>query len=354
MIKLKKIIMWLMISIAVQTGILFYLSNFYLTDDYEVTFTQESIGSSINNIVDIKLPQDAEKVKLSPLGKYVSYALKNKLHVIRLDDGTDNTINLDNEIGDYFFRWHDYEDKLIIAERKTIQNEDGIKIYNYNPKDNIKQEALDYNNKSKTYKFSTKDVEIADIQLNTLNTILYVKALNKNGTSYINRLDISDGMHKIPLSNSNFGEFFVLKQKDELVFEDLSKEKIYITNKSRTEEIKITAHNELRLLKVDKEDTIYIGELENNMIKAIYYSDKDYKEWRSISLEKPTVLENIYLYNYENIYSIDKTENTVTNINSKDHIKFEGKFLGMNHKGILYLNEENSIVTKLINTKVTK
>ena len=348
--KFKKILIWIIISLVLQTAFLFYLSNFYLVDDYKVTFTQEKSVTSMKEDIKIKLPLEASNIKLSSSGKYASYMLKDVLHVINLKDGKDNIIDLTNSINNYFFKWHDSEEKMIISEKKSTKNEAGIKIYIYNAKENLKQEALDYNNNSRTYKFSTTNVDVTDIQLNTLNTILYVKASSKNGTSYINRLDISDGMYKVPLKTSNIGRFFVLRQKDELAFEDITKGKVYITNKSKTEEIKISNTNKLKLLQVDKNDNIYIGELENGAIKTIFYNkNENYKEWSSIKLSKPMASDDIFLFNGDDIYTIDKVKSVAVSIKNNEQITFEWKFIDMNDKEILSLNNGDVIITKLNN-----
>lgn len=345
--KIKVFLIGITLSLVLQTAFLFYLSNYYLVDDYKVTFTQETPKASKKGDIEIKLSVNAKDIKLSPSGKYAYYLLDNVPHVASLLDGKDNIINLSYDISSYFFKWHDYEDKIIISEKSSSKSNSEIKIYIYNAKDNLKQEALDYNNNSRVYKFSTSNVMVSDIQLNTLNTIMYIKASKNNGINYINRLDISDGMYKIPIENNNIGSYFVIKESDELVFEDTSNEKIYITNKSNVEEVKIPTSSKLKLLSVDKDDNIYIGEMENGMIKTIFYNNKNDNEWKSIQLSGLVDFDDLYLFSFKDIYVVDKVEKMVTNITKDKQIKFEGTFIDMNPNRILSLSNENAIVTNL-------
>jgi hypothetical protein len=346
--KLKIICIWVIVSFALQTGILFYLSNYYFTDKTEVTFKtiNEVTQGNINNI---KLPQEAEKIKISSSGRYAMYYLDKILHVINLIDGKDNVVDLDVNSENNFVKWYEVEDKLIISEKKTVDGENGIKIYIYQAKDNLKQEALDFNNKSKIYELPKKNAKVADIQLNTLNTILYIES-SDNNINYISRLDISDVMYKVPINTKTIGDYFIIKQQDEVVFEDSLSKKVYIFNSSKIEEILIDGVDKSKLLYVDNEGSVYIGHLENDKVKSIYYKnciEKDNSKWEKVELKNPLELNDIHIFNQGGIYAVDNKKAIVTNLKNDRETKFTGTFVDMNFNSILSLKEQKVVLSNL-------
>ena len=347
--KYIRVLLLMIFSLVIQTAILIYLNNYYLVDDYEVTFTQEQPEAPMEEKVEVKLPSDASNIKLSPTGKYIHFLSGGLLHVVKLDDGRDNKVDLMYEINNYYFRWHDFEDKLIITENNPESGGNAIKIYTYMARDDMKIAALDYNNEIRAYQLFTEDAVVSDIQLNTLNTIMYIKATNKDGTSYISRLDISSGINKLPLGKENIGKFLINKKDDELVFEDLINERVYYTNKSKVDEISIAKDKKFNIIQVDKGDNIYLGEVQDGLIRTVIYNKGKNTEWTSIQLPNLVDINNIFVFNSEQIFIVDRAKNTVTNIITNRQISYAGKFIDMNANGVLSLNGDNALVTKLDN-----
>jgi len=339
--KVKTISIWIIISFAVQTGLLVYLSNYYFTEKTVVTF------KPVNQVIqcnknDITIPKEAKKIKVSPSGRYAMYYLDNALHVINLIDGKDNVVDLDRDSKNNFVKWYETEDKLIISEKKAVKGENGMKIYTYQAKDNLKQEVLDFNNISRIYNLSRKSANVMDIQLNTLNTILYVK-LSDRIANDISRLDISDGMYKLPIETKNIGDYYIIKEQDEVVFEDSLSKKVYIFNSPKTKEIAIDGVDKSKLLYVDNDGIIYIGHLENDKVKAIYYKNcnkEDNSKWEKLELKKSFALKDIHIFNGGDIFAVDNINGKVTNLKSNKETEFTGAFVDMNNKSILTLKEQ--------------
>lgn len=339
------------LSLSVQTMILYYLNNFYFTNDTQLTFKEVNLKPVMSANVEIKLEPDAKNITLSASGKYCSYYSEKKLNIISLVDGSKNSLNLDKNLENYYFKWHNTEDKLIISEKTIASNKTGIKIYTYNTKNNSKQEALNYNNESEIYKLPASNAVVAGIELNTMNTIMYLKVSSLYGKCYLERLDISGGMHKLHINATRVGNFFVLKQKDELIYENLDDDKIYITDKSKNRQIEIDGCEKLKLLYVDKSDTTFIGELQNNMITKIYKRSfdetSDDNTWNSLSLENPISEDNLHILDSGEVYVIDNLKGTVQNIQDKTKVTFKGDFIDMNDNIILSSYEEKLIATPL-------
>lgn len=349
--KLIRLLLSVILSISVQTIILYYLNNFYFTNNTQLTFKEVNLKTAVLPNLEIKIESDAKNITLSPSGKYCSYYSEKKLNIINLVDGSKNSLNLEKDLEDYHFKWHNTEDKMIISENTIEDNKKGIKIYTYSTKTNTKQEALNYNNESEIYKLSTSNATVTGIELNTMNTIMYLKVSSPTEEHCLERLDISGGINKIHINTTNVGNFFVLKQKDELIYENLNDNNIYITDESGNREIKVNGCEKAKLLYVDKNDTVYIGELQNNMITKIFKKnfDETSKEntWHSLSLEKLVSLDNLHILNSGNIYVIDNLKGTAENVQNKTKVTFRGKFTTMNDSGILSSYEGKLIVTPL-------
>ncbi|MEW9095218.1 MAG: hypothetical protein AB2417_09065 [Clostridiaceae bacterium] len=349
--KLNRLFKGIILSFTAQTIILYYLNNFYFTNDTQLTFKEVSLKPVVSANVEIKFESDATNIDLSASGKYCSYYSQGKLNIINLYDGSKNSLNLEEDLEDYYFKWHNSEDKLIISEKTVENNKKGIKIYTYNTKNNTKQEALNYNNESEIYKLPSSNAIVDGIELNTMNTIMYLKVSSSTGTDYLERLDISGGMHELNINTTRVGNYFVLKQKDELIYEDLNDNKIYMTNKSKNREVEIDGYENLKLLYVDKSDTAFIGELENNMITKIFKKTFDENSngdtWTSLSLENPISEDNLHILNSGEIYAIDNLKGTAENLQNKTKVTFKGRFITMNDSGILSSYKEKLMLNSL-------
>lgn len=349
--KLNRLFWGVILSFTVQTLILYYLNNFYFTNDTQLTFKEVNVKPIVSTNVEIKFEPDAKNIALSPSGKHCSYYSEGKLNIISLVDGSKNSLNLEEDLEDYYFKWHNTEDKLIISEKTVENNKKGIKIYIYNTKNNTKQEALNYNNESEIYKLPSSNAIVDGIELNTMNTIMYLKVSSSRDADYLERLDISGGMHELNIDTTRVGNYFVLKQKDELIYEDLNDNKIYMTDKSKNREIEIDGCENLKLLYVDKSDTAFIGELEDNMITKIFKKTFDEASnentWTSLNLENPISEDNLHILNSGKIYVVDNLKGTAENVENKTKVTFKGKFITINDSGILSSHKDKLILNLL-------
>lgn len=346
--KLRKYCVWIVLSAVLQTALLYYISRFYLKESVNVTFNQVKTDTSTNDKLSAKINKSASNIKLSYSANYASYTVDNKLHVLNLLTSKDNEVRLNDDLDKYYFKWQDYQDKIIVSQ-KVSDSATGIKMYQYSPRDNELDPELDANNESRTYSLS-KSYNVSDIKVN-VNTIAYVKASTKSGDSNIYRLDISSGMNKMNLEVNTIGEYQIIKSsEDELVYEDSETNKVYVHSSSdgiKRVKIPDAVNAKLKLLYVDKNDNIYIGRIEGKSINTIYYRAYSSEEWSSIKLNKAADISNIYVLNDGSIYTIDKEKKTALNVKSNKKIAFEGNFVDMNTNGILSMHNGKLIRVKL-------
>lgn len=346
--KLRKYCVWILLSVIMQTALLYYISKYYLKESVNVNFTQVKTDTNTNNKLSVKINKSASNIKLSYSANYASYTINNKLHVLNLLTAKDNEVSLKDDFDNYYFKWQDYQDKIIVSQ-KVSDSVNGIKMYQYDPRDNELDPELDANNESRTYSLS-RSYNVSDIKVN-VNTIAYVKASAKSGNSNIYRLDISSGMDKMNLEVNTIGEYQIIKSsEDELVYEDSETNKVYIHSSSdgiKRVKIPDAVNAKLKLLYVDKNDNIYVGNLVEKNIDTVYYKEYSSETWNSIKLNKAVDVSNIYVLNDGSIYTIDKEKKIVLNVKNNKKTAFEGSFVDMNTNGILSMHNGKLIRIKL-------
>lgn len=349
--KIKTIFIWILISLILQTTLLFYLNNYYFKDISTISFKKIAGNKKARFNVNVKVPTDATKISVSHSGRYILYYLDNILHVSSIVDGKDNIIKVDDSTKDVFAKWHDSEDKIVIIERKVTSGSSKIKIYNYYPKDNSKEESLDFNNKSNLYKLPDTNGKVTGLELNTLNTILYVKISTNKYHSYINRLDISAGIEKLPLAVNNIGDYYVFKQEDKILYEDIVEKKVYVSDTNQSKIIKIDGVKQYKLLCVSSDGNIYLGSIENDKITSIYIQSlvdvKNSNEWKHLELNEPVDPQFISVLGTNNIYSIDNLKGVVTNLNTGEKTNYTGAFVQICNAGIMSIFEQQVHITNL-------
>ncbi len=105
-----------------------------------------------------------------------------------------------------------------------------------------------------------------------------------------------------------------------------------------------------KLLYVDNNGIVYIGQLDNDKVKAIYYKnyyEKDNNNWEKIQLEKPLEVKDINIFSEEHIYYVDNINGMVINLKNKKKTKFTGEFVDMNCNSIMSLKDQKVVLSNL-------
>ncbi|MDT8716713.1 hypothetical protein IAI10_08585 [Clostridium sp. 19966] len=338
-----------LISLGMQTAALYYVNNYYLADNTKIQYKQVVKNNAKSNKIQITVEGAASNFKLSPSGKYCFYYANDKLNVVNLEDGSKNTVQLDNPLESYFIKWHDTEDSIVIIS--NIAKDNAIKVYKYEAEGKNLQQALDYNNKAREYELYSSDSRVIDMQLNIMNTIIYLNTADDEKNNTLMRLDISDGISKLPINTSSIGKFFVVKQKDEIVYENTVNNKIYIYNGYASNPLNLDKSKKFKLLYVDENDAVYLGQIGNdNKINTILKSNlntdsKDY-QWQSISLNSYIDEENIFIAPSGEIYEVNSEKNQVADIAQNKNISYVGQFLDMNEEEVISVKNNQVNIVK--------
>ena len=340
----------IIVSFAGQTGVILFARSQYLNKNLDVKFKDIPVDKEINDDKKVTIPENVDYIIPSNNGRYLLYVVGSKAHVVNIEDGTDNTLDITVDGDNTNFCWHDLEEKLIISQT----NEDGIlglRMYNYNPRVGTVERALDYNNQERTYSVGNYNQRVKDIKINNVNTILYLKLANES-RSNIYRLDISGDLYKIELMSNNIGNYAILKDLDNIVYEEANKGNLYISDKSVSKLIKIDGVDQIKLVGIYN-NILYVAAMENGLAKSIYSTDlsegydSNTAQWDKIDLHTPTEIKNIVISRLGNLYYNDNENKTVINLKTDKKTKYKGEFIGI-YKDKLISQDGTTIYRKTI------
>lgn len=359
--KLRIVAVWAMLSILMQIAGLLYFDKivFRKTEKSSIKIsdvqTKEKVGK-----VNYSIPDgiDNEDVKISDDGSYLAYLQDKKLKVVNLDSLKINDDSKDKESantttpeqatkeivtnkdsdGDgvndaevLYYKWIEGEDFLIIVERLYKSSYSSVvKLITYNVRtDELHNDIQDIC----TY----KEGMVVDNVVCSLGTGTNYVGISRDGyNSNIYRADINGDVSKITYNLPSLGNFAVVEDYDILAFEDSLNKRFYYYTNGDTESIPVQNANNIVLLGVDDDKNVYLGELSGEKVKKIIFGsyDSDSSTWQNIDLEKEKDLADIAIDSEGDILTNDNLSGVITNLNTKDTITYQGKFIEMTHNYI--------------------
>jgi hypothetical protein len=337
----KTIIVWALISLVVQFLGMYYVNNYFLSSSTNIKTEKVVEEVPEEEDVDINIPDDAENIKLSFDGMYVAYYYDGFLKVVDTKTGDIEKISFDNGAKLSFYKWLPDRDRMLIAEKEISNNRANFKLKYFDVDKNIKEDIKELSDFS-------EGTEIKDIEESPLTNVAYIKMQDKGNRTTIYRLNIMSEIQRISTNSYMVGDIGILSLKDKLIYEDKVYNKIYISGEDRP--LYIDGVENLAWIGVDSEDNIYVGDLENEKIRSIYYGsiDKDTSSYEKVDIGEYVDKSDIYISNSGRIYVNDNLKGIVRDVlNGKEYI-YQGKFIQINEGEIASVSDGKLIKT-LIN-----
>jgi hypothetical protein len=327
--KIKRIFIFITISISIQILVLFFFNNIYLIRNKAYVEAVKYMDSN-----GIYLPQGATSIRVSFDGKYVGYLSDGKLKVSCMDNGQEIPITK-TKAKVSFLKWLPDRNLIIYAKTVTALTVNNLEI-----------ETMDLATGDErsypTIKNMPANSEIIGIELSPLTNIVYLKIKMNAYEMDIYKCDIMDNIKYVmtaPLKT-------IIKElnfKDILIYQNNPDSIIQKSGNSKLSE-KISLQKDGVLLGTDYEDSIYIGELDNEKnIKRIMVKKDNKKTWTQIVLQKAYNPKDINITSKGDIICLNGESLYIAN---KDKtIKFNGicldvlnDYVIINNNG--YLNTE--------------
>lgn len=387
--RLRNLIIWIIISIIVQTGVLYYFDKYHFRNATDVTYKVAKAPEKKDKVISVSISKDAKNITPSYTGKYAYYYSGDSIYVVNMATGKSNAIKLSEgiDIDNVCIGWSSTSDSIVMLE---LNKENlSLKMYTYYPDTNSKEPNLDSNNKQQTYYLGKN--AIISMKQNNISTLIYIKsAYSKDSDKrYFSTLDTTNGLTQMELPIKNVGDYYVFKPEDKLVYEDEVDKKVYISkvyastkrkeNYTETKTVKIDGVDNYKLISVYDKNA-YIGKLVDGKISTIYYasiasgntqndesnseaessgnkssgikssniiskrvntSDDFTADWQQIALSSPVDPKNLYIsQNTGDIYNIDNLKGKVENIKTKKKTQFEGAYVGISDDDVFSFDSE--------------
>lgn len=316
----KKIIAWTILSIILQIGGLFVLDNFVFKHSSKFKSNKIDIEKQNTKDINVIIPNGAENVNISYNGKYLTYYENDTLYIEESKTGTKTEVKTEDNGEILYYKWLSDRDRLIIAEKVVKDGETVIQLITYSPKDS----SVSYVTNICDYE---DDMKVMKITESTFTSVYYVDIYKGGLKSVVYRIDINNDKSTVSLQASVLGNMQVIPHVDRLVYEDEINNKFYVTSPNK--QLTFNSNKNLTLLGIDRNDVIYIGELNGEKISSIIYGkvDEDTSSWKTVNLEAVVNRKDIYFNNESEILINDNLKGAVKNLTTGLEVEYEGKLV---------------------------
>lgn len=354
---LKRLIIWILISLGMQIAVLYYVDNYL--------FASENVSGKIvaTKIEDKKekkkkneniiIPEEAEYKNMSYDGGFLSYCNDDILKIVDTYTGKEDNIEFDQDkLKISFYKWAPDRNILIIAAKRRYNNSCKFLFYSYDAEKGVK-EKLETTDQKETSFTGSRNSEVKDMVISPFTNMMYIKSGTQTGKSVIHNINIMQRINKVSTRTSFVGDMKIIPNDDRIVYEAVTRDKIYITGEKNS--ISIPEVAKLCLINVDDNDVIYLGEVEegdnNNSpkVKNIYYGkNSEYSNsWKKISLPDNVKKEEIYVSRDGKIYINDNLKGIIKDLNSNKEVEYTGLFMQIYNGGIASISEGKLVETPI-------
>ncbi|NEZ47498.1 hypothetical protein FDF74_09875 [Clostridium niameyense] len=330
----KKLIIWIMISLVVQFAGLFYIDRYFLASGGTKIKSKKVTNTEVKEKeAEVSIPEKVEDLDISFNGKYISYFENNSLNIINTKTGEKQNLDFESKKDVSKYMWLPDRNRILYAERK------GEKII-------LNSYDVDKSKKDKTAEFDLQNSssKVEDIQVAPLPNVIYVKVNSGGTTSKIYNINIMKEKKRADLLSNEVKDMKIIPHEDTLIYE--SKRKIYSTNRETS--LNIEGIKSPKLLSIDDNDKIYIGEMKDDKIVKICYGNLKEKtsNWKTLDISNPSSVEDIYVSPLGQVYVNNNMKGTVTNLNTGKETKYTGTIIKMYIDGITSICEGKLLKTK--------
>ena len=307
-------------SIILQIGGLFVLDNFVFKHSSKFKSNKIDIEKQNTKDINVIIPNGAENVNISYNGKYLTYYENDTLYIEESKTGTKTEVKTEDNGEILYYKWLSDRDRLIIAEKVVKDGETVIQLITYSPKDS----SVSYVTSICDYE---DDMKVMKITESTFTSVYYVDIYRGGLKSMVYRIDINNDKSRVSLQASVLGNMQVIPHVDRLVYEDEINNKFYVTSPNK--QLTFNSNKNLTLLGIDRNDVIYIGELNGEKISSIIYGkvDEDTSSWKTVNLEAVVNRKDIYFNNESEILINDNLKGAVKNLTTGLEVEYEGKLV---------------------------
>ncbi len=331
---------WILLAVIFQFGVLLYMNNVFLAADIDVSVSENSAVKQKPSTGDFKVPENAQMISLSFNAKFGAYLEDGELHIVDVDKGKSKTVAGTGKDKITYFRWLPDRD-MVIYSSDTKNGQNGtVQVSTYEADSETSRDYPELNG------LPAKS-QVKDIELSPYTNMVYAKVQTSDTRARIIRFNVMGQYARVMTVDASI----IIKEctyTNKLVYQEKGQQiNIYDGIKKANSRVPIDINN-VTVLGIDLNDTLYIGALDDNGMVTHIYSQKieDNIEltdnWTKISMKETTAPENIIVAGNGNIYINNKNENRVINLKNDLKASYRGEFIEV-LEGVLVSKDENKV-----------
>ncbi|MDR3594702.1 dipeptidyl-peptidase IV [Clostridium sp.] len=336
---MKKLIVWTTLALMLEISLLYGLNNFVFTNSSEFNSKKIEIKKDFANGINVTIPSNTENINLSYEGKYLTYFKEKNLYIQDTKTGKVSEINTENNEVIMCYRWLDSRDLIAIVEKVKKDGKEKVQLITYNPENSSKtlvKEICKYE----------KNMVVNNMTTSVLTNVFYID-INKGGSrNVVYRIDRNEDLTNIDIKANSLGNMQVIPHEDRLIYEDNINDKFFITSPNK--QLMFNSNNKLTLLGIDKNDVIYMGEINGDKISSIVYGkvDEDTSTWNTVTIDSSVGKNDLYFSDESEMLINDNLKGKVINLTTGKEIEYEGKLIQIKEGFIAIIDSSGKLVYK--------
>lgn len=336
---IKRIVIWSMLSLALQMSGFYYINKYYLSDETHITVSKLTKNTPTEKTAEVSVPQGAENISASYNGKYVAYYDSGVLKVVDMSTGEINNVEFDNGVEVSYFKWLSDRNRMLIAEKHKTSSGMSFELSYYDVDKDTKDSITELT-------WAGKNADVSDIEASPLTNMIFIKIALNDYQSSIYSLNIMGNKTKTTTVVSTIGNICIVPHVDKLYYEDSQNDRIYATGTKG--KMVIGSSDKLALLSIDSSDNVYIGELaDDGTIKRIYYGQAGAatSTYGYMDLASPVMKEDICISTDGKVYLNDSFKGILTEFSTGKQYTYKGNFIQIYDGGIVSLSDNKVVKT---------
>lgn len=340
----KKVIAWALLSIILQVGVLYVLNNIVFKHTSEFASKPMEVKKDTTKDIKATISSTAQDINISYNGKYLIYKENDNLFLEESKTGTSTQVKTVNDGTILYCDWLQDRDILVMAEKVKKDGKNKIQLITYD----VKNSSIIATKEICSYQDNMK---IKKITASVFTGVFYVDIDKGGSKNIVYRVDRNNDMKEVTLKTLILGNMQVIPHADRLIYDDKINGKFYVTNPSK--QLAFNSNKKLTLLGIDKNDVIYMGELNGDKITSVTYGkvDEDTATWKKVTLDSVVNDDDLYFSNQSEILINDNLKGSVKNLTTGKELAYEGKLVQIKEDFIAVKDAEGKLVYKSLKEK---
>lgn len=333
---MKKLIVWVALSLLLQISGLYILNNFVFVNSSEFKGKKMDIKQDFTKDINSSIPSNVDKIDLSYEGRYLTYTKEKNVYVENTKTGKSSEIKTENNEEIMYYKWLDSRDILAIVEKVKKNGTEKIQLITYNATNDSKafvKEICNYE----------KNMKVENITISVLTNVYYID-VNKGGSkNIVYRIDRNEDLKKVNINAKALGNMQVIPHEDRLIYEDKVANKFFVTSPNK--QLIFNTNKKLTLLSIDRNDVIYMGELNGDKIAGLVYGkvSENTSDWKKVTFDLPIARRDLYFSNKSKILINENLKGSVKNLTDDNEVQYNGKLIQIKDGFIATVNDEGKL-----------